>query len=108
MTLGCSREVGHPAIAKQSISERRRGGRRQDLRYSARIENLADGVETACTILDVSQTGARLIARDPDQIGEEFLLRLAVGRQAQRHCEVVWRDGATMGVRFLVAPEPGP
>ena len=56
-------------MARQSISERRRGGRRQDLRYSARIENLADGVETACTILDVSQTGARLIARDPDQIG---------------------------------------
>jgi len=95
-------------MVRQSIRERRNGGRRQDLRYGARIENLADGVETLCTILDVSQTGARLIARDPEQIGDEFLLRLAVGRQAQRHCEVVWRDGATMGVRFLSPPEPGP
>ncbi len=92
-------------MARQGNSERRRGGRRQDLRYGARIESLDDGIETACTILDVSQTGARLVAREPDQVGDEFLLRLALGRQAQRHCQVVWREGATMGVRFLIAEE---
>ncbi len=92
-------------MAKQSTNERRRGGRRQDLRYAARIESLDDGLETRCTILDVSQTGARLVAREPDQVGPEFLLRLSLGRQAQRHCQVVWRDGATMGVRFLIEEE---
>jgi hypothetical protein len=89
-------------MARQSIKDRRQGGRRQDLRYGARIESLDEGVETQCTILDVSQTGARLVAREPDQVGAEFLLRLSLGRQAHRHCQVVWRDGAMIGVRFLI------
>ncbi|MGU9979639.1 PilZ domain-containing protein [Phreatobacter sp. HK31-P] len=93
---------------RSSIKDRRAGGRRQDLRYTARIESLADGTEIPCTLLDVSQTGARLVAREPELVPDEFLLRLAVGRQALRHCAVVWRDGANIGVRFIVAPDPEP
>ena len=86
-------------------SSDRRSGRRQDLRYLARIESLADGGEVPCTLLDVSQSGARLMVRDPGVVPDEFLLRLAVGRQALRHCIVVWRDGATLGVRFVIEAE---
>ncbi|KAF0134875.1 MAG: hypothetical protein FD152_1406 [Xanthobacteraceae bacterium] len=93
------------ASAKRSGSEDRRSGRRQDLRYAARIETLTDGTEIPCTLLDVSQTGARLVAKDPEQVPDEFLLRLAVGRQALRHCAVVWRAGANVGVRFIVTPD---
>lgn len=89
---------------RSSINDRR-SGRRQDLRYAARIESLTDGAEMPCTLLDVSQTGARLLARDPERVPDEFLLRLAVGRQALRHCAVVWRDGSTIGVRFIIAPD---
>lgn len=90
------------ALPAASNTRDRRRGRRQDLRYKARIERLADGAEIACTLLDVSQTGARLVAREPEGVPDEFLLRLAVGRQAQRRCVVVWRDGDSMGVRFIV------
>lgn len=93
-------------LAPSSTRDRRRG-RRQDLRYIARIERLADGAEIPCTLVDVSQTGARLIAREPDGVPDDFLLRLAVGRQALRRCAVVWRDGAQLGVRFVVEPDDG-
>lgn len=95
------------AADRRSSSKDRRGGRRQDLRYAARIERLADGAEIPCTLLDVSQTGARLMAREPEGVPDEFLLRLAVGRQALRRCAVVWRDGASMGVRFIVEADEG-
>ena len=50
---------------RSSINDRR-SGRRQDLRYAARIESLTDGTEIPCTLVDVSQTGARLLAdQDP-------------------------------------------
>ncbi len=94
------------ASAKRSSSEDRRSGRRQDLRYAARIESLADGAEFPCTLIDISQTGARLATRDVSAIPDEFLLRLALGRQALRHCAVVWRDGSSLGVRFIVTTEP--
>lgn len=90
---------------RRSSTDDRRSGRRQDLRYAARIESLTDGTEIPCTLVDVSQTGARLLAREPEQVPDEFLLRLAVGRQALRHCAVVWRDGASIGVRFIIAPD---
>lgn len=90
---------------RRSSTDDRRSGRRQDLRYAARIESLTDGTEILCTLVDVSQTGARLLAREPEQVPDEFLLRLAVGRQASRHCAVVWRDGASIGVRFIIAPD---
>jgi hypothetical protein len=95
------------AADRRSSAKDRRGGRRQDLRYAARIERLADGAEIPCTLVDVSQTGARLMAREPEGVPDEFLLRLAVGRQAQRRCAVVWRDGASMGVRFIVEVDDG-
>jgi hypothetical protein len=90
---------------RSSINDRR-SGRRQDLRYAARIESLVDGAEFPCTLIDISQTGARLAMRDPAAAPDEFLLRLALGRQALRHCAVVWRDGSSLGVRFIVAAEP--
>jgi len=103
-----SLEGGAAAMTRdrRSSIKDRRAGRRQDLRYAARIESLTDGAEIPCTLLDVSQTGARLVAREPEQVPDEFLLRLAVGRQALRHCAVVWRDGANIGVRFIVTADP--
>ncbi len=57
---------------RSSINDRR-SGRRQDLRYAARIESLTDGTEIPCTLVDVSQTGARLLAREPEQVPDELL-----------------------------------
>jgi hypothetical protein len=54
----------------------------------------------SCTVVDLSATGAKLRTDDPDAVHTK--LRLAFSRDGRngRACEVVWRRGSTMGVKF--------
>jgi len=53
-----------------------------------------------CVVLDLSQTGAKIVVDDPKSVAAT--VRLAFSRDARtgRSCEVVWRRGKTLGVRF--------
>jgi hypothetical protein len=53
-----------------------------------------------CNVLDLSATGAKIIVDDPQSVTAK--VRLAFSRDARtgRACEVVWRRGKTLGVRF--------
>jgi hypothetical protein len=57
----------------------------------------------ACTLLDVSDSGARLHLDGPlDGLElQEFLLKLSAIGNAHRRCKLVWKDGNYVGVRFL-------
>jgi hypothetical protein len=74
---------------------------RRDVHYPVAIEHLADGATTSCLIEDVSQTGVRLRVKDNAALPEEFILRLGANRVSHRHCRLVWREGDTVGVRFI-------
>lgn len=54
-----------------------------------------------CNVLDLSSTGAKIIVDDPQSVTAR--VRLAFSRDARtgRSCEVVWRRGKTLGVRFV-------
>jgi hypothetical protein len=54
-----------------------------------------------CNVLDLSSTGAKIIVDDPQSVTAR--VRLAFSRDARtgRTCEVVWRRGKTLGVRFV-------
>jgi hypothetical protein len=54
-----------------------------------------------CTVLDLSSTGAKVVVDDPQSV--TATVRLAFSRDARtgRMCEVVWRRGKTLGVRFI-------
>jgi hypothetical protein len=52
-----------------------------------------------CRIVDISDTGAKLVPVDPYICPREFVLKPPHG--GPRLCTVVWRKGATIGVRFL-------
>jgi hypothetical protein len=52
-----------------------------------------------CHILNMSDTGAQLMPADITQCPGEFVLRPAIGQQ--RDCEVVWRKGGVVGVRYV-------
>jgi hypothetical protein len=54
-----------------------------------------------CNVLDLSASGAKLVVDDPTSVSNR--VRLAFSRDARtgRSCEVVWRRGKTLGVRFL-------
>jgi hypothetical protein len=54
-----------------------------------------------CVVQDMSTTGAKLTIDDPNVLPAK--LRLAFSRDARtgRNCEVVWRRGKSLGVKFV-------
>jgi hypothetical protein len=54
-----------------------------------------------CVVQDMSTTGARVTIDDPNVLPAK--LRLAFARDARtgRNCEVVWRRGNSVGVKFV-------
>jgi PilZ domain len=53
-----------------------------------------------CVVQDMSATGAKIMVDDASVPGK---LRLAFSRDARsgRNCEVVWRRGKSLGVKFV-------
>jgi hypothetical protein len=54
-----------------------------------------------CVVQDMSTTGAKVTIDDPNVLPAR--LRLAFSRDARtgRNCEVVWRRGKAVGVKFV-------
>ena len=54
-----------------------------------------------CTVLDMSDSGARIEVSDPGAVPAK--LRLAFSRDVRtgRPCEVVWQRGKILGVKFI-------
>jgi hypothetical protein len=54
-----------------------------------------------CVVQDMSTTGAKITVNDPNMLPAK--LRLAFTRDARtgRKCEVVWRRGNSVGVKFV-------
>jgi hypothetical protein len=57
-----------------------------------------------CHLLDVSSTGARIEIEGTTDVlrAKEFFLVLSSTGLAFRRCEMVWIDGTTVGIRFLI------
>jgi hypothetical protein len=54
-----------------------------------------------CVVQDISSTGAKITVDDPNVLPGR--LRLAFSRDARtgRNCEVVWRRGKSVGIKFV-------
>jgi hypothetical protein len=54
-----------------------------------------------CVVQDLSSTGAKITIDDPNALPAR--LRLAFERDARtgRNCEVVWRRGKSVGIKFV-------
>jgi hypothetical protein len=54
-----------------------------------------------CVVQDLSSSGAKITIDDPNSLPAK--LRLAFSRDARtgRSCEVVWRRGKVVGVKFV-------
>ena len=54
-----------------------------------------------CVVQDMSTSGAKITIDDPNALPAK--LRLAFSRDARtgRNCEVVWRRGKSLGVKFV-------
>ncbi len=54
-----------------------------------------------CVVHDLSTTGAKITIDDPNTLPAK--LKLAFSRDARtgRNCEVVWRRGKSVGIKFV-------
>ena len=53
-----------------------------------------------CEVADISQSGAKITLDKAVEVGKQFDIAF-VPRAAGRRCEVVWRRGNTLGIRFI-------
>jgi hypothetical protein len=78
---------------------------RRDTRYSVWIAYGDDNTLVPCSLLDVSQSGARLLVPGNEDLPSEFLLLLSEHGRARRQCRVAWRRRDRIGVEFTLAEE---
>jgi hypothetical protein len=56
-------------------------------------------MNSECQVLDISRSGVKLVAATPLAVPDRFDLAFFQGDQP-RGCEVIWRHGKVLGVRF--------
>jgi hypothetical protein len=104
LDLSTANEAFAPVVTSgnsRSGAEQRKH-RRRPLHYSAKI--IVGGEEPArtCTLSDVSQSGARLVLDKNEDLPNRFVLLLSANGCPERRCQVIWRDGMTVGVKFAL------
>jgi len=74
---------------------------RRSLRQSAWITLEGGFAARPCVVQDISTTGAKITMDDQSVSSDR--LRLAFARDARtgRNCQVVWRRGKSLGVKFI-------
>src|SRR5262245_25002815 len=78
----------------------RRTHERHQINRVARIYADQAGITCECTIIDISEGGARLFVPDLE-LPERFFLQIFGDKQAREECKVAWRLGGEMGVQFV-------
>ena len=73
---------------------------REEKGHRAWLDTGAGGALVSCTLLDISQSGAKLAIDEFDQIPETFSLRLTRYGHPRFSCRTVWRNCNTIGVTF--------
>jgi hypothetical protein len=88
---------------KEATDKRKFPRRHIDL--TAQIE-MVDGSILACDLADLSQGGVRLKVRHPDNLPEQFRIKLS--SRLHRWARIAWRSADEVGVEFLAVPQaPG-
>jgi hypothetical protein len=73
---------------------------RRQFHYRAKILTSAKGKPRNCQIADISESGARIILEQDEDLPLRFLLLLNSRGDTRRICRLVWRKGLTVGVQF--------
>lgn len=59
------------------------------------------GAKISCVLWDISEGGARLAAAHGNALPDVFGLFLTKDGKSRRFCQVVWRRGGQLGIRFV-------
>lgn len=94
--------AGNTALAPQVPNDARIAQRRRVLK-SGKVAYSDRHVTIDCLVRDMSATGARLRIEGSVTAPDTFELLVPL-EGLEANCQVVWRSGADLGVRFLAAP----
>jgi len=83
-------------------SEKRRD-LRKSLKYPAKIDLRDGNPPIPCLLIDVSESGAKVVVESTDDLPQSFTLLLAGENGRQRRCKLVWQEGQHFGVVFVKA-----
>ena len=84
----------------------RRAHPREQVQRPGVVVHGRSGKSVACTIMDVSAGGARLLLSEPD-MPDRGLTLIDQQMKTLADCKVVWRKGRFVGVSFQVAEPKG-
>jgi hypothetical protein len=87
-------------LSKTALAEDRRRERRQVINRIAKYQADAGTLPRDCMITDISKQGARLFA-DGVEVPDQFHLLISGENGTRRECQVVWRLGGEIGVKFI-------
>ena len=73
---------------------------RISLRYPGWIQ-LNERTSIPCSMVDVSEGGARLELPQPGMVPDVFVLRFSMTTPSGRECAVRWRQAKALGVQFV-------
>jgi PilZ domain len=59
------------------------------------------GAEIECSLTNLSQGGAQIVVHRDTELPDRFSLSLVPNVANKRSCEVIWRQGRTMGLKFI-------
>jgi hypothetical protein len=54
-----------------------------------------------CSLLDASAVGAKVVVQDGAGIPDRFELASFLAVDKRRKCEVIWRRGKVLGIKFV-------
>jgi hypothetical protein len=62
---------------------------------------LSEAGSRHCMVVNVSMNGATLSVQDQMPLPKEFRIAFSLDRVPARNCRLIWRRGATAGVKFV-------
>ena len=74
---------------------------RKSLRQPAWITLEGGFAARACVVEDLSSSGAKITVEDNNTLPAKLRLAFTRDARAGRPCEVVWRRGKSVGVKFV-------
>ena len=80
-----------------------RKDRRGDLGTKAWIRLDGGFSVRACRLVDLSNSGVRILVDAPHDVADRFSLLLTRGAAPGRRCRVKWRNGPEIGAEFVGA-----
>jgi hypothetical protein len=97
---------GMGRFAQSNADRDQRRHNRRHLPMSAWIDRGPKLTPIACTFDDVSEGGARVHVSSKDMLPARFILLLSQTASAGVLCEVRWRRGEMVGVKYLTPARP--